>query len=125
MGECMRDAAFERHRYLLNGCVKRNLPLIMALQLEIEDVVQDLSIRLIRAIDRFDNKNTCTLPKFLYHELQYEILDIRRRHKPFGIRGVPKDLRLDVIYLDQPQHDGTYYELASKTDFDDDTNDKA
>ena len=115
----VRDTAFEDNRHILNGCVKRNLPLILALQLEVEDVVQDLSLRLIRAIERFDNERTCPLPKFLHHELQHEILDMRRRHKPHGIVGVPRDMRLDIVQLDHPRGDGSFFEIPTEADLDD------
>ena len=113
-----RDAAFAEHQNILNGCIRRNLPLILALQLEVEDVVQDLSFRLIKSIERYDSERACPLPAFLYHELQHEILDIRRRHKPHGIIGVPDDMRLDIVSLDQPREDGTFFELPAEAEYD-------
>lgn len=112
------DSALNEYQHILTGCVRRNLPLILALQLEVEDVVQDLTLRLFKAVERYDNNRTCPFQKFLYHELQHEILDIRKRHKPHGIVGVPRDLRLDVVYLDHPGEDGRFYEVPVDVDFD-------
>lgn len=118
LDEYVRDNTFEEYQNILVGCVRRNLPLIMALQLEIEDVVQDLSLRMFRSIERFDGDRCRSLPLFLYHELQHEILNMRRRHKPHGIVGVPRDMRIDMIYLNQPREDGTFWDLPVYEDFD-------
>lgn len=116
MDICTRDSVFEEYQNILSGCVRRNLNLILDLQLEIDDVVQDLSIRLYRAIERFNDNRCPSLPAFLYRELQYEILDMRRRNKPHGIVGVPKDARPSFVYLDQPREDGLFFELPTEDD---------
>ena len=123
MDKTARNIAFEENQQLITGCVKRNYPLIAALRIEVEDVVQDLSLRMCRSIERYDGNRCRSLPMFLYHELQHEILDMRRRHKPHGIVGVPRDARLDVVYLDQPLEDGAYFEIPVEEDFNIDTYD--
>ena len=112
------EQSIEEYQNILAGCISRNLPLIMALQLEIEDVKQDLNIRLLKALGRFEPDRCRSLPLYLYHELQYEILDIRRRHRPHGIVGVPKDIRLDLLYLDRRDTDGEFVEIPIDDDYD-------
>ena len=118
MDTIARNNAFESNRHLLHGCIKRNYPLISALRLEVEDVFQDLSLRMCRSIERFDKDQCRSLPFFLYHELQHEILNMRRRHKPYGMVGVPRDTSPDVVYLDHPKADGTYWDIPAEEDFD-------
>jgi DNA-directed RNA polymerase specialized sigma24 family protein len=90
----------------------------MALQLEIEDVKQDLNVRLLKAIGRFDKDRCRSLPAYLYHELQYEILDMRRFHRPHGIVGVPKDERLEFLNLDYINPDGELVEIPTNDNYD-------
>jgi len=111
------EKQIEEYQNILSGCIARNLPLIMALQLEIEDVKQDLYVRLLKAIGRFDTDRCRSMPMYLKHELQYEILDIRRRHKPHGMVGVPKDKRLDTISLDHESEDGAFFELPTHDEY--------
>lgn len=116
LDEYVRNSAFEEYQNILTRCVRRNLPLIMALHLEIEDVVQDLSIRMLCSVERYDETRCCAFSKFLYHELQHEILNMRRRHKPHGIVGVPRAERLDIVYLDHREN-GAFFELPVSESF--------
>lgn len=111
-----RNATFEDYQNLIYWCVNKNFRLIKALQLEIEDVTQELAIRLLRAIDKFDDQRSKSMSTFLCYELQYEMLNMRRRHKPYGVTGVPKDKQLPMLFLDQPREDGTFYELSTLDD---------
>ena len=113
MDNRVRNNLFAENQHLISGCVKRNMPLITALRIETDDVYQDLSLKMCRAIEKYDNRRCLSMPLFLYHELQHEILDLRRRHKPYGMVGVPKDVRPDVIFLNHPLSDGTYFDIPA------------
>ena len=112
------EKQMQEHQKLLSKCIAKNLPLIMALQLEIEDVKQDLSIRMLKAINRFEADRCRSMSLFLKHELKFEILDIRRRHKPHGIVGVPEDLRLEIVYLDHTEEECMPVELSANDEYD-------
>jgi len=105
------ESAIEEYENILEGCIARNLPLIIALQLDIEDVRQELTIRMWRALGKFDEERSPSLPSFLRHELQYELLDIRRRHMPHGMKSVPRNERINVVYLDERFSDNTFPEI--------------
>lgn len=110
-----RDKVFEEHQYIIRACIKRNLPLIKALYLEIEDVAQDLSLRMLNAIERYDSsRERCSsLSTFLYSELQYEILNMSRRHRPAGIAGAAGGKGIELFYLDKPLENGTMFEIPT------------
>jgi hypothetical protein len=102
---------FEEHRNIINSVIWKNRPLLAALRLEFEDVSQHLSITMLSAIRKFDPKRSESLGAHIRCSLQFEILNIKRRHKPHGITGVPKDIRPDFQYLDGELPDGSFYEL--------------
>jgi len=110
------ETLFEEHQNLIQSMIRRNRPLLAALHLEDEDVAQDLSIRVLSAIERFDSERSESLAAHITCSLQYEILDMKRRYKPHGVTGVPKDKRMKFLYLDAVQTDGSIYEIPSYDD---------
>ena len=110
------DILFEKHKSLINKAIWRNRPLLAALRLEDEDVAQQLAIAMLSAIRKFNPDRSASIAAHIRCSLQYEILSIKRRHKPHGVTGVPKDRRLDFLYLDNTLPDGSRYELPSNDD---------
>jgi hypothetical protein len=107
---------FEEHRPLITSVIRKNRTLLFALRLEYEDVSQQLSIAMLSAIRKFDPDKSPSLAAHIRCSLQFEILNIKRIHKPFGITGVPKGHRLDFMCLDNIGPDGSVYELATNDD---------
>ena len=110
------DSLFEKHRGLITSVIRKNRPLLFALRLEDEDVSQQLSITMLSAIRRFDPGRSASLAAHIRCSLQYEILNIKRRHKPHGVTGIPKGNRLNFLYLDGILPDGDVYELPCEDD---------
>jgi DNA-directed RNA polymerase specialized sigma24 family protein len=106
-----RNAAFAKYKYRLHNCIARNLPLLKALRLDFEDVAQDLAVKMLRAIERFDSSRSDSLPLHIYCQLQFEILDMRCYYRPHGLAGILKGKRFRFISLDQPCDDGTVFDL--------------
>ncbi len=51
-----RNKLFLQHKNLINITIRRNRRLIAALRLETDDVAQELSIKMLAAIDSFNPK---------------------------------------------------------------------
>jgi DNA-directed RNA polymerase specialized sigma24 family protein len=99
------DILFAEHSHLINRAIQINRPLLTALRLEDEDVAQHLAITMLAAIRKFDSERSASLAAYISCSLQYEILNIKRRHRPHGITGVPKNRRIDFMYLDNEPDD--------------------
>lgn len=110
------ETLYEEHKSLINSTIRRNRPLLAALRLESEDVAQDLSIAMLSAIERFNPERSESLAAHITCSLQYEILNIKRRHKPHGITGVPKGERINFLYMDDELPNGGSYEIPSYDD---------
>lgn len=94
------EALYEEHKNLICRTIWRNRPLLAALRLENDDVAQQLSITMLSAIKKFDPNKSASLRVHIKHSLQYEILNMKRRHKPHGITGVPNGCRLNFHSFD-------------------------
>jgi len=111
-----RNQLFLQYQNLIGKTIRRNRRLIAALWLETEDVAQDLSIVMLLAIEKFDPLRSDSLPAFLVSKLQFAILDIRRRHKPYGMGGTKPDTRPEYTYLNKVSDSGMVCEIPSYDD---------
>jgi len=107
---------FEEHKHLISKTIWRNRPLLTALRLEDEDVAQQLAIKMLSAIQKFNPDRSASMATHIRYSLQYEILNIKRRHKPHGIAGVPKGDRLNFLCLDYTTPDGYAVEIPTDDD---------
>jgi 2-hydroxychromene-2-carboxylate isomerase len=71
---------------------------------------------MISAIRRYDPDREVPMAAYISISLQYEILNIKRRHKPHGMTGVRQDTRLDYVYLDGILSDANLAGLSSNDD---------
>lgn len=110
------ETLFTEHQNIIRSTIRRNQPLISALRLETEDVAQDLSIAMLSAIESFDPERSDNLAAHITCKLQFEILSMKRRHKPHGVTGVPNGERINFLRLDAARPDSLAYELP---DYDD------
>jgi hypothetical protein len=110
------ELLFEEHKSLINSVMWKNRPLLAALRLEREDVSQQLAIAMLTAIRKFDPNRSDSLGAHIRCSLQYEILGLKRRHKPHGVKGIPGSHRADFRYLDCELPDGGIYELPAEDD---------
>lgn len=110
------EILFEKHISLINSTIRRNRPLLAALRLESEDVAQDLSIAMLSAIERFDPERSESLAAHIACSLQYEILNMKRHHKPHGITGIPNGERINFLYMDDELPNSGMCEIPSYSD---------
>ena len=110
------ETLFQEHRNLISIVIWKNRPLLSALRLEHEDVSQQLAITMLLAIRKFDPDRSASLTAHVWCSLQYEILNIKRRFKPHGVTGIPKDCKPDFLYLDRLNTDGGLHELSCDDD---------
>lgn len=101
---------------LILRVIKHNRRLLRALGLDQNDVYQDLAIAALDAIDSFDYRRSESIRAHIWMKLQYAILDMKRRNKPYGMTGVGKpapqfcsvELREDLGYpIPAPVHEET------------------
>lgn len=83
----MRNELIMKNESVIYAVIRRNWVLIRALHLDVEDVYQDLYIAAMRAVEGFDSKKSDSLQTHLASRLQYEIRNLKRRYKPYGMTG--------------------------------------
>jgi hypothetical protein len=101
----IETSLFEEHKNLIERAIWKNRPLLSALRIEDEDAAQQLAIAMLKAIRRYDAKRFTSLAVYLGYYLQYEILNIKRRYRPYGIKGAPKGYNPEMMFLDVDSQD--------------------
>ena len=85
-----RNRLFEEKAHLINVTMNKHRVLIRACRMELDDVYQDLSIRLLSAIDKYDPTKCPNMDAYLTLQLRYEILNMKVCSKRTGMTGAPK-----------------------------------
>lgn len=91
-----RNRIVEEHLWCIKAVIKQNRALIDAARLDRDDVYQDLSIRLIRAVGSYD-PDKGTLKQHIFSQLRYELLDCAAPYRTTGMTGAPRGLRASEI----------------------------
>lgn len=85
----MKAAFYEDTQFayedMIRRIIRRNYPLLHALRLEMEDVYQDLAITAIQASRAFDPARSASLEAHVWMQLQYAVLDMKRKYRPGGL----------------------------------------
>jgi DNA-directed RNA polymerase specialized sigma24 family protein len=113
-----RNELFLKHQNLIGITIRRNRRLIAALRLETEDVEQELSIRMLKAIDSFNPSRSPIIEAHILSQLQSCVLDIKKRHKPHGMTGIRPGAAPEYVYADKVGDYDTVFEIPA---YDDDT----
>lgn len=87
-----RNRIVEEHLWCIDTIIKQNRALMIAAHLDRDDVYQQLSIRLIRAVENFDPEKG-DLRQHIFAQLKYELLNCKRPHRLHGMTGLPGDFR--------------------------------
>lgn len=99
-----RNVIVTEYHSLIWWIIRQNMRLLKALQLEEDDVYQDLMITAMGAIESFDPCRSSSMRNHVASKLQYEVLNMRRRHKPHGMIGL-KGTAVTFVSLEyQPKH---------------------
>jgi len=91
-----RNELLIQYEPVVKWTIKRNWPLIRALNLDADDVYQDLCIAAMKAIDCFDPRKSDSLKTHLVSRLQYEVKNLKKRYNLHGLTGVKG---IDVIFI--------------------------
>ena len=85
-----RNRIVDEHLWCIGQVIRRNRALLHAAHLDEDDVRQQLSLRLIRAVAGFDPEKG-TLRQHIFAQLQFELLDCKRPYRRLGVTGLPAD----------------------------------
>ena len=89
-----RNRIVEEHLWCVSAVMKQNSELIRAARLDREDVYQQLCLRLILAVGRYDPEKS-DLKKHIFQQLHYELLTCKKPQMLYGVKNAPKDMRGD------------------------------
>ena len=101
-----RNKIVEEHLWCIKAVMKQNRELIRVARLDSDDVYQQLAERLIRAVRTFDPDKGDFL-KYIFHQLHYELLDMKTPRALYGITKAPTQFRgSDHVSLNAMYDDG-------------------
>ena len=85
-----RNYLFEEKAYLINVTMNVHYPLIRACRMEEDDVYQQLSLRMVKALDKYDPAKCPNMDAYLMLQLRYELLNMKVCSKLTGVAGAPR-----------------------------------
>lgn len=85
-----RNYLFEEKEYLINVTMNKHRRLIRACRMEDDDVYQELSIRLLEALDEYDPAKCPNMDAYLMLRLRYRLWNMKACSKLTGIPEAPK-----------------------------------
>ena len=89
-----RNRIVEEHLWCVKAVIKQNDELIRAARLDRDDVYQQLCLRLILAVGRYDPEKS-ELKTHIFQQLRYELLSCKKPRMLYGVKDAPKNLRGD------------------------------
>lgn len=87
-----RNRIVEEHLWCIDAVMRRNAALVKAAHLDRDDVYQQLSLRLIRAVEGFDPQKG-KLDQHILAQLKYELLNCKSAYRTTGLTGTPAHFR--------------------------------
>jgi len=85
-----RNYLFEEKTHLINNTMHRHRALIRACRMEDADVYQQLSLRLINALNKYAPAKCPNIDAYLMLQLRYELLEMKAGSKLTSVTGSPK-----------------------------------
>lgn len=83
-----RNEIFLENEGMIRRTIRRNRLLIRALGMDLDDVYQELALAELKAIDGFDPSRSESIRGHIWVQLQYAVLDMKRRQRPHGLTGL-------------------------------------
>jgi len=100
-----RNYFFVDKEHLINMTMNRHRPLIRACRMDLDDVCQELSLCLLKAIEKYDPAKCLYMDAYLMLRLRYHLWNMKACSKLTGVTGAPqKGFRL--LSLDTREADG-------------------
>lgn len=107
-----RNRIVEEYLPDIDRMIRKNRALMRAAKLEYDDVYQQLSLRLIRAVNTYDPEKG-ELGVHIRAQLRFELLNCRAPKHLYGMTGPPKNFgRGSLISFQEIQEEYTAHELA-------------
>ena len=104
-----RNKIVVEHLWCIKAVMKQNRELIRVTHLDYDDVYQQLAERLIRAVRTF-NPDKGDFVKYIFHQLHYELLNMKTPRALYGITKAPSEFRgSDHVSLNALYNDGDSY----------------
>lgn len=100
-----RNYLFEEKQYLINVAMNKHHHLIRVCRMEPDDVYQELSIKLLKALEKYDESKCANLDAYLTLQLRFCILDMKACGKLTGVPEAPKR-GFSIMSLDTKNSNG-------------------
>jgi len=81
----IRNEIMVNHEHLIKAVIKQNTHRLNALRIEADDAYQELSIALLKSLKAYETLRSVSLAAYIRSQLQYAMLDMKKRCKPCGI----------------------------------------
>ena len=109
-----RNEIMINYEYLINAVIRRNMTLLKALRIETGDAYQELSISMLKALESYNPIRSNSIKSYIWAELQFAVLDMKRKHKPCGITGTGNN-RVSFVSIEY-YYDGGNYDIPVEDD---------
>ena len=100
-----RNYYFEEKVHLINITMNKHRALIKACRMDDDDVYQELSIRLLDAIQKYDYAKCPNMDAYLTLQLRYKLLNMTACSKLTGVSNAPRR-GFSILSLDAREADG-------------------
>ena len=105
-----RNRIVEEYLPYVDQVIRRNRGLMRAARLEYDDVYQQLSLRLIRAVSPYD-PDKGELGAHIWAQLRFELLNCKAPRRLYGMTDLPRDFRREnIISFDSICENSEWYE---------------
>ena len=105
-----RNRIVEEYLPYVDQVIRKNRALMKAARLEYDDVYQQLSLRLIKAVNTYD-PDKGELGAHIWAQLRFELLSCKKPLRLCGMTGLPRDYRRgNIISFDAIREGSELYE---------------
>lgn len=105
-----RNRIVEEYLPYVDRVIRRNRALVRAARLEYDDVFQQLSLRLIRAVSTYD-PDKGELGAHIWAQLRFELFNCKVSRKLCGMTEVPRGFRREnIISINAIREDSEWHE---------------
>lgn len=100
-----RNCLFEEKKDFINVTLNKHCGLIRACGMERDDVYQELSLCLLKALEEYDPEKCPNMDAYLMLRLRYRLWNMKACSKRTGVARAPKK-GFSLLSLDAPNADG-------------------
>ena len=105
-----RNRIVEEYLPYVEWVIRKNRALMKAAKLEYDDVYQQLSLRLVKAVCTYDHDKG-ELGAHIWAQLHYGLMNCKRPLRTCGMTGLPKDYRRgNIVSFESIREDSELYE---------------